>query len=385
MLPLFYSLRNLGRFPWKTLQMVLGSTIVVFLIVSASAFNRGITACLSVTGDPNNVIVLGAGSEESIQRSEIARIAPDILASSVREIKRILDKPAVSSEVYYMGTVALPDEPKKNRPALYRGVTWNALNVHRNVIITEGRFPGSSEVMVGRQVARHIGVKDSDLAIGKSILFEGISYRIVGQFQGEGTMMEAEFWMDINDLLTASKRETVSCAAISLSRPHDFEAISLFCMQRLDLELSAMREQDYYASLSNFYQPIRIGVWLTALLISIAAVFGGINTAYAAIIVRRREMAALQVIGCSRFSLIFSLLVESSMINLMGAFISLSLASVWLPSIHVSFSTGVFNMVFDNHTLTLGFLSAGIMAVAGIIMPAWGCLKPTIVSSLRST
>ncbi len=385
MLPLSYSLRNLGRFPWKTLQMVLGSTIVVFLIVSASAFNRGITACLSVTGDLNNVIVLGAGSEESIQRSEIARIAPDILASSIREIRRVLDKPAVSSEVYYMGMAALSDAPKKNWPAIYRGVTWNALNVHRNIVITEGRFPGPSEVMVGRQVARYMGVKDSDLAIGKSILFEGISYSIVGQFQGEGTMMEAEVWMDINDLLTASKRETVSCATISLSRPQDFDAISLFCMQRLDLELSAIREQAYYASLSNFYQPIRLAVWLTALLISIASVFGGINTAYAAIIVRRREMAALQVIGCSRVALIFSILVESLIINLIGAFVSLSIASAWLPSIHISFSTGVFHMIVDNHTLILGFLSAGIMAVAGIIMPAWGCLKPTIVSSLRST
>lgn len=366
--------------------MVLGAAIVVFLIVSASAFNRGITACLANTGDPNNAIVLGAGSEESIQRSEIPRVAPDILASSVSEIRRVLGSPAVSSEVYYMGMAALGDDPlQKNRQALFRGVTWNALNVHRNILITEGRFPNAGEVMVGRQVARHIGVSDVELAIGKAISFEGTTYRIVGRFQGEGTMMEAEFWMDINDLLTASKRETVSCATVSLRNPDDFNAISLFCRQRIDLELSAIREQTYYSSLSRFYEPIRIMIWMTALLVSISAIFGGINTSYAAIIARRRELATLQAIGCGRLALVVSLLVESLFLHLIGALAAMIVASIWLPFVHVSFSTGVFQMVFDNWTLGLGFLSAGVMAVAGIFMPAVGCLRPAIVESLRST
>lgn len=384
MLPISYSLRNLGRFPWKTLQMVFGAVLVVFLIVSASAINRGITACLSVTGDPCNVIVLGTGSEESIQRSEISRVVPDLLASSISSIRRVLGNPAVSSEVYYMGSAALSDAPGRNRSAIFRGVTWNALNVHRGIVITEGRFPGPGEMLAGSQAARHLGVQSSDLAVGKTILFEGMSYRIVGRFEGRGTMMEAEFWMDINDLLTAAKRETVSCAAVALDRPQDFAAISLFCAQRIDLEISAVPEQAYYATLSRFYHPIRLMVWLTALLVAASAVFGGINTAYAAIIVRRRELATLQSIGCHRRALVLSLFVESLLINLAGALFALALSGIWLPSIHIAFSTGVFSLVFDNWTIGLGFLTAVGMSIVGIIMPAWGCLRPEIVSSLRA-
>lgn len=385
MLPVTYSIRNLGRFPWKTFQMVLGSALVVFLIVAASAFNRGISQCLSVTGDPNNVIVLGAGSEESIQRSEISRTTPDVLASSIAEIKRVLGQPAVSSEVYYMGMATLPQAPKMLIPALYRGITWNALNVHRNIQITKGRFPGPGEIMAGRQAARHLGVAPEALDIGKELFFEGRSYRISGHFQGQGTMMEAELWMDINDLLTTAKRETVSSAAIALNDPKDFDAINLFATQRLDLELAAMPEQSYYASLSHFYQPIRLMVWLSAFMVAAAAIFGGINTSYAAIITRRREFATLQSIGSRRRDLVISLLLESLFINLVGALIALAIAGIWLPSIHIAFSTGVFNMVFDNVTLALGLFTALVMSVVGILMPAWGCLNPPIVSSLRSS
>lgn len=382
MLPLSYSVRNLGRFPWKTLQTVLASTLVVFLVVCASAFNRGISRCLAVTGDPANVIVLGAGSEESLQRSEISRVVPDILASSLGEARRILGKPAVSSEVYYMGMAACPGE--RPRPALFRGVTWNALNVHRGIAITAGRFPNSGEMMAGRQAARHLGLPPEALAIGKTLVFEGISYRIVGHFEGQGTMMEAELWMDLNDLLNAAKRETVSCAVVSLRQPQDAAAVSLFCSRRIDLELAAIPEPQYYATLSRFYEPIRMMVWLTAFLVSAAAVFGSINTSYAAIIVRRRELATLQAIGASRRSLLLSLLMESLLVNLAGALAALTLAGLLLPAIHISFSTGVFSLVFDNLTLGLGFLTALALGLLGVAMPAWGCLFPPIVSSLRS-
>jgi len=384
MLPLSYSLRNLGRAPAKTAQLVLGAALVIFLLVAAAAVNRGISAGLTAFGDPAKAIVLGAGSEESIQRSEIPRVASDLIAAAVGEVRRVFARPAVSPEVYYMGMVALPESPGMPRPALLRGVTGDALNVHENITVTTGRLPRTGEMLVGRQAARYLGVPEAALAVGRELMFEGVNYRIVGHFQGRGSMMEAELWLDLNDLLSATKRETLSCTMVALRRPEDFAALTLFCRQRLDLELTAIREPDYYANLSRFYRPIRAMVWISALLIAAAAVFGGINTMHAAVVVRQRELATLQAIGFSRRALFAGLLVESLLLNLSGALLALAAACAWLPGIEIAFATGVFTPVVDQYTILYGLVAAATLGVLGVILPAWACLRPGIVASLRA-
>jgi putative ABC transport system permease protein len=382
MLPLSYSIRNLGRSIWKTIQLVFAAAIVVFLVCAASSVGRGLSKCLSETGDPANVILLGAGSEESIQRSEIARSAPEIAASSVAQIKKVFEKPAVSPEAYYMGPASLKGEAP--RQGLFRGVTWNALNVHRDVVLVAGRFPNPGEAMVGRQTARHLGVSRRELGIGDEIKLDKHALRIVGEFDANGTVMDAEIWMDLNELLSITKRETLSCAMLAMSDPEDISAATLFASRRLDLELTAIRETDYYAALSAFYTPVKYMVWLCALLVSGSAFFGGVNTLFAAMALRRKEFATLRVIGYGPVSLFLSLLTEAFIVNLAGGLLALALSALFMPEISISFSTGIFYPVFDNITVLLGLLTTLVLSLVGIILPAKECLGHDILSSLRS-
>jgi putative ABC transport system permease protein len=79
-----------------------------------------------------------------------------------------------------------------------------------------------------------------------------------------------------------------------------FDDVEIFTLQRLDLELVALRESEYYAKLSAFYTPLRAMTWVTAALVAAGAVFGGLNTLYAAFSARVREMATLQAVGFKR-------------------------------------------------------------------------------------
>ena len=72
MLPFSYAVRNALRDPWKLFQKIVGACLVVFLMFAASSFNEGMESLLRTSGDPKNVILLGAGSEESVERSEVA-------------------------------------------------------------------------------------------------------------------------------------------------------------------------------------------------------------------------------------------------------------------------------------------------------------------------
>ena len=124
-------------------------------------------------------------------------------------------------------------------------------------------------------------------------------FTISGVFEAPGTVLESEVWFDRNDLATVTQRDSLSAVYVRLDEAI-FEDVDVFTKQRNDLELTAIQENEYYEKLSSFYAPIRAMTWVTAALVAAGAIFGGLNTLYAAFASRIREMATLQSIGFTR-------------------------------------------------------------------------------------
>ncbi|MGA0369666.1 MAG: ABC transporter permease, partial [Kiritimatiellia bacterium] len=159
--------------------------------------------------------------------------------------------------------------------------------------------------------------------------------------------------------------------------------VELFTRQRLDLELSAVSEADYYARLARFYAPVRTMTWTTALLIAAAAVFGGLNTLYAAFASRVRETATLQAMGFSRTSIFFSLLQESLMISLSGTLLGAFGARLLLADRVLPFGAGVVELDLEPASLLVGLSAGVILGIIGTLPPAFRCLFPPLPQSLR--
>ena len=70
LLPFDYAIRNLGRSPKRLALVASGSALVSLLVLGAVAFARGMESAFSASGLETNALVLGSGSEESIERSE---------------------------------------------------------------------------------------------------------------------------------------------------------------------------------------------------------------------------------------------------------------------------------------------------------------------------
>ena len=382
MLPFSYAVRNLLRDPWKLFQKVAGSALVVFLIFAAASFNRGMEDILRASGSPENVILLGAGSEESVERSEVMIQTEDQIKAAVRGIDNRLGNPAVSGEVHYMGNVILGDGQEAQ--ALLRGISPSAFEVHREVRIVEGRYPGTSEIMVGHLAWHTLGASKAALAVGRKVIFENQELTISGIFEAPGTVMESELWMDRNDLMTLVQRDSLSCVVIRLADEEDFAEADLFTKQRLDLELVAIRESDYYAKLARFYGPIRAMTWLTAGMVAAGAVFGGLNMLYAAFASRIREMATLQAVGFSRGAILVSLIQESLLATLMGTLVAAFLATAFLEGINVPFSIGTFELVLTLPIIILGLGSGLLLGSIGALPPALRCLGAPLPVALRS-
>lgn len=383
MLPLSYAIRNLFRDKVRLLQTVGGSALVVLLVMAAMALNGGMNSVLAASGSERNVILLGAGSEESVQRSEVAEKAAGIAAASVAGVSEEMGVPAVSTEIHYMAFVELMDGRKEQ--GLYRGVTPEALMVHPELRLIEGKFPQAGEVMLGRLAWRKLGFSREDLRVGTGLRLEGAELRVSGIFAAPGTVMESEIWTTLGDLRMLAQRDSVSCVVLRMDDPADYSEADLFAKQRLDLELSALRESDYYARLTAFFRPLRVMTWITAALIAAGAVFGGLNTLYAAFASRIREMATLQAIGFGRRALLLSLVQESTMACLSGALVASVVAVFFLDGITVPFSIGAFTLEVTPGVALTGLLTGLLLGIIGALPPAVRCLKPSLPVALRSS
>jgi len=382
MLPFSYAYRNLLREPGRLLQKVLGSALVIFLIIAAGAFNSGMNALLQASGSPQNVLFLGAGSEESVERSQISMQSESMIQAGVPGISERAGVAAVSGEVHYNGLVSIPGEDPVQ--GLTRGVTPAAFEVHREARIVEGRWPSSGEVLVGRLAHHVLKVPEAALEVGEFIVFEGERFRISGHFDAMGTVMESEIWFNRTDLMTLIQRETLSCVVIRLNDPSAISRAELFARQRLDLELTVLSEDAYYAKLASFYGPLRSMSWLTAAMVGLGAVMGGLNMLYASFSSRVRELATLQTLGYRRWAVLISLIQESLLTQLIGLLLALATAALLIDGAMIQFSIGTFRMELTGTVLMAGASAALLLGTLGTFPPAVRCLRLPVPVALRS-
>lgn len=385
-LPFEYAFRNLGRSGSRLLAALIGSSLVALLALAAGGFVRGMQLTLTQHHGPNeNVILLGTGSEEALERSQIDASVATIAAASIPGIRERGGTPFVSPEIH----VALPvreAEEAEERQAVLRGVTTAALLVHPEVEIVEGRPPsaGADEIMVGALAATRLGLADERLAIGRTLHLAGRDWAIVGRFTAPATVMDAEIWVPLTDLQIATKRDgSISCVVLTLGDAA-YDDVELFAKSRLDLELTAISERDYYASIAAFYRPIRVMVIATAALIGAGGLLGGLNTMYAAFASRVREVGALQAIGFSRRAIVVSLVQESLLASAAGTLLAVALALLLLDGLTVSFSMGVFGLRIDPMVLTIGLGVGLALGLIGALPPAARCLRLPITDALKA-
>ena len=380
MLPFTYALRNLFRDPARLAQTVGGSALVVLLLIAAVALNQGMDSVLSASGSARNIILLGKGSEESIARSEVNLDAEAIAATSIRGLDEQLGVTAVSGEIFYQAPIKTASGSESQ--ALLRGVLEKALLVHTSVRLIDGHFPGSGEVMVGRLTHRKLGVSSSELSVGETISFGNESLTVAGVFAAPGTVLESEIWFDRNDLASLTQRDTLSAITLRVDTA-EFDDVHVFTLRRNDLELAAIPEDQYYASLSMFYKPIKVMTWVTAALVSAGAIFGGLNTLYAAFASRIQEMATLQSIGYTRFALLISLVQESLLASLTGTLLAFLVAYFFLDGITVPFSIGTFSLILSPAVIGTGLVAGILLGTLGTLPPAIRCLSPSLPKALR--
>lgn len=384
LLPWEYAIRNLFRRPLRTVLTFAGLSTVILLVFVVVGFIRGLEKSLAVSGDAQVGLVFSLGMGENLEYSSIEMSTSDVVAASVEGIQERYGEKYVSPELY-LGTemtVSGSDQPAKG---LVRGVTPSALLVRRKVQLEEGQWPKAGEVLVGHLAATKLAADAGALAIGQKLKFEGREWRISGTFSAGGAAFEAEVWCRLDELQQALKRQDLSLVAVTLAPGTDFSSLELFCMERLDLELQALQETEYYASLQRDYAPVRMLAWLVVLLVSGAGIFAGLNTMYGSVVGRIRELSSLQTIGFARRAILASLVQEGVILAAAASLLATAAALAFINKASVRFTMGAFSLQIDQIAVLIGCSVGLLLGVFGAIPPAIRALRMPIVDGLKAT
>ncbi len=387
LLPWEYGVRNLFRRPLRTLLTFVGLTTVVLLVLVVVGFIRGLESTLSVSGDSRTAIVFSLGMGENLEYSSIPMRTNDLVPASIQGIQERYGAKYVSPELYLGTQVGIRTDESNEFDeglALVRGVTPNASLVRRQFEIEEGRWPETGEVIVGRLAATKMGINAEELVIGDTIRLESRDWKIVGVFSSGGAAFESEIWCRLDELQQAMKRQDLSIVALTMEPNTDFADLDIFCKQRLDLELQAMPETDYYASLQRDYEPIRWLAWLVVMLVAGAGVFAGLNTMYGSVVGRISEFSMLQTIGFARRAIALSLIQEAVILGLAASLFASLIALILVNGSAVRFTMGAFQLQIDSVSILTGCGVGFLLGFLGAIPPALRALRMPIVDGLKS-
>ena len=391
-IPISYNIRNLKLRKGLTIMTALGIALTVTTAIFIMALLAGLQRAFVTSGDPQNVLVLRKGSEAELSGGFDATAFP-VLKNLPGIAKDSHGEPMASGE--WVVVIVLPRKDGTGEVNVtVRGMMPDGLELRPKVKLAKdeagrpiGRWfePGQREVVVSESIHKRF----ANASVGDSMAFGKGPWKVVGIFDAGGSAYDSEVWGDVNQMAADFDRQGgFSSAYLRATDPISADALKHRVSDDQRLKLEGVLETDYYAKQTSSGAPIRIIGWIVAIIMAIGSSFAAMNTMYAAVAYRGREIATLRVIGFSKPSILTSFVLESLLLSLLGALVGILLM---LPlngmttgtSNAVTFSEIVFSLRMTVPVVVTAVAFALIMGLLGGIAPAWHAARRDIVVALR--
>jgi ABC-type antimicrobial peptide transport system permease subunit len=386
MLLFHYSYRNLLVRRLTTFLTAGGMGLVIFVFATVLMFAEGFQQTLITSGSPENAVFIRRSAETEVQ-SIIERQDAAII-ESLPQVAMDKDGRALAARE----TIVLISLPKKQSgsPAnvQVRGATHRtSLALRPRVKIIAGREfnPGSSEILVGRNIVKKFNIK----GLGGTINFSGRTWSIAGIMDAGGTAFDSEIWGDVDTVMGAFKRGAYSSVIVRMRDPSALGELKKIVLDDPRLVEEARREDLYYEAQSELMARFirMLGISLT-LIFSLGAITGSMITMFASVAQRTSEIGTLRALGFRRRFILLAFLSESLFLSLLGAAIGLAAAS-FLNRFTIStmnwttFSELTFRFLLNRSIIFTSIAFAMVMGIIGGALPSIRAARMNIVAALR--
>ena len=365
--------------------VVIGIAGVVGVLVALLAMGAGFEHVLKQTGSDDAVMILHAGAEsEATSTLDLDTVA--VISEAPQVLRDAEGRPVISAEQLLVASLPTRNSGLDASIAM-RGVGESVWSLTHPVKIVSGRrfTPGLRELIVGN------GTRDEFLGlnVGSTVSFEGQSWPIVGVFDS-GDAHNSEIWGDAKVIGESYHRgSTVNSLTLRLIDANAFEAFKAGIESDPRLKVSVQTTRQYYSRQSESIAQI-VGIVGTTIgaIMALGAIFGALNTTYAAVADRAREIATLRAIGFHGGPVIVSVLLETLLLAALGGAVGAGLTwaifdGFTASTVGANSSQVVFAFKVSRELLSSGLLWALAIGLIGGLLPAIRAARLPIVLGLR--
>ena len=384
-LPIKYNVSNV-LVRWRsTLATILGIALVVAVYVMVNALAVGLEKSSANTGDPRNLMIVRQGS--TAESSSQVTLEQFRMIQYLEGVERDAnDKPLATADVLVL--ISLPRlDLEGEANVLVRGVGPMGIPLRPQVQLVQGRWftPGKREVVVSQRVAARF----ANMQIGDTFKTAGNVLTIVGWFDGQKSAFDSEIWMDADEARSIFDRDFYSSVLIRVDSTNRAPAITARIEGDKRLPLQAAPEVDYYASQTGTAVPIKWMGKFLAIAMSIGAIFSAMNTMYASVGARTREVGTLRVLGFRRRTVLLSFIIEGALLALLGGILGCIMAFYVNGKTTGTLNFSSFSEVVFEFRITPGLVLHGlifsvIVGVIGSLLPAIRAARLPVIASLKS-
>ena len=394
------ALTRVGRQTWSvtevgiaTIPQRLGSSSVVIVgiagvvgvLVALLAMGAGFEATLKQTGTDDTAIVTRAGSQSEIN-SVVDHDTAVLVAQAPQVLKSANGQPLASPELVVVAAL-----PKKSNGldanVEIRGVGERAWELRPDVKLIAGRKfqPGLRELIAGKGAHEQF----SGLDVGSSLKLNGQLWTVVGVFDS-GDSHNSEVWGDTSIVGQTYRRgSSTTSITVRLTDAEAFDAFKAGLASDPRLKVDVKTTRAYYnAQSENLSRFIRILGTTVAAIMAVGAIFGALNTMYAAVASRAREIATLRAIGFRGVPVVVSVLLETMLLAVLGGLLGAAIAwalfdNYTASTLGANFSQVVFSFKVSPPLIWNGLKWALALGFIGGLFPAVRAARVSVTSGLR--
>ncbi len=378
-------LRSIPERLGPSLVIVVGLAGVVAVFTALLAMAAGFQSTLEAAGRPDVALVLRGGSQAELN-SGISREQGTIIKQAPGVAQGADGLPLASAEVIVIAELMKAGETTGSNITV-RGVEPAAFTLRPKLRIVEGRAftQGLRELIVGQGVARQFeGVR-----LGETLRMRGSDWTVVGVF-ASGDAYESELWADVDVAQSTFNRQGYSAVRLQLAGPGDLQTVNdaLSADPRVNVDVET--EQEYFSGQTEqFRKSIGALAGVVTFIMALGAMFAALNTMYAAVGARAREIATLRAIGFRALPVVVSVMLESLILALAGGLLGALAAYVLFNNMAVStlganFTQVVFRFAVTPALVIDGLVIAVVIGMVGGLLPALRAARQPVTTALRA-
>ena len=385
-IPLSYNLRNLVVRKTTTIMTALGIAMTVAVLLAVLGLVEGLQSAFNSTGDPSRVLVMRKGGNAELtslltqEQFQIIKIFPGIRTGPDGQ-------PLASLEVVSVINLPSTESPDGVNVTL-RGVSLRGVEM-RKVGLVSGRMfqSGQREITVGKSSAKLF----PGLGLGSVVKFGRGQWKVVGIMDGHGSAVDSEIYGDGPTVAADFNRaDTYSSALLQATDDVAANALINSLLNDRRLNVTPMTEKEYYTSLMSSAAPVQFLGYFVCIVMAVGSCFAAMNTMYAAVARRSKEVGTLRILGFTRGSILLSFFLESVFLALIGGIfaciIVLPLNGVTTALGNFStFSETSFNFKIGPQVMLVGLVFSAILGAVGGLLPARQAARKEILTALRET